>query len=603
MEPVHYLRVLRRRRRLIVALTLLGIAAGLGSYYLADDSGSDDTIYAAIATLEADAASPGEAQQAINWPQLANHADGPDIAERVAERLDADPDELRAQIYPVPNGVLSTLEVSAIGSNPEQVEELAEVWAEQLLGYEDEQAQDQRDREIAVQQETVDDLQERYDNLDAQIDANPGDVLIETQLEQTATEYSAAQSKLDTLRSSPLSTLPLSIEGSPSAAEISSARYLSLLAAAEEQTQSQGKNATASDSARDLQEKASNPGGSSGPGPATRAGVGGMTGLVLGILLVLVLDRLDPRVHTKEDVEEAYDLPVLTEVPALTRAQLRSTDLMSWDQPRSRVTEAYRALRSAVLFSQTSSNGADGAEDGNGASSPEGSNGHHRAKVILVSSPGPSEGKTTVTANLAAVMAEAGLDVLVLNCDFRRPRIHQYFHTPYEPRKVQATQVPGVRLVADVVSEADNANPAEVIRAQEHVIRTARDMVDIIILDTAPLLTTNDASELLSTADSVLMVAQAGRTTHEACFRAGELLERRKANAIGAVVLNVEGTPTSRYYYYYRGSGKYYNDDKDTSSRRRDSEGSSRGADSRERVPSPASGPDPEGRDGDLDFR
>src|SRR5262245_41589071 len=146
MEPAHYLRVLRRRRRLIVALTCLGIAAGLFSFFVTDSSDSDDTIYAAIATLEADAANPKDAQQAVNWPQLAYKADGPDLADRVADRLDGDPDDLRLQVYPVPNPVLSTLEITAIGNDPEQVEELAEVWAEELLAYEDEQAQDQRDR-------------------------------------------------------------------------------------------------------------------------------------------------------------------------------------------------------------------------------------------------------------------------------------------------------------------------------------------------------------------------------------------------------------------------------------------------------------------------
>ena len=72
----------------------------------------------------------------------------------------------------------------------------------------------------------------------------------------------------------------------------------------------------------------------------------------------------------------------------------------------------------------------------------------------MVTSASPGEGKTTTSANLAAVFGEAGSSVLVLNCDFRRPSIHEMFGVPDEPRRVQETAVPGVKVVTNVLADA-----------------------------------------------------------------------------------------------------------------------------------------------------
>jgi Mrp family chromosome partitioning ATPase len=112
--------------------------------------------------------------------------------------------------------------------------------------------------------------------------------------------------------------------------------------------------------------------------------------------------------------------------------------------------------------------------------------------------------------------------------------------------------------VADVVDDANAKNPAAVVEAQRDIIETARGMFDVIVIDTAPLLTTNDAAEILNLADIVLIVARANRTTGEAADRAAELLERRDANAVGAVLVGTQGGRSGRYYYYAQNT--YYDE-------------------------------------------
>ena len=127
----------------------------------------------------------------------------------------------------------------------------------------------------------------------------------------------------------------------------------------------------------------------------------------------------------------------------------------------------------------------------------------------MITSASPGEGKTTTTANLAAVFAEAGSSVLVVNCDFRRPTIHRYFGVEDEPRRVHETGIGGVKIVTNVLSDP-RSNPAQVVAAQRQVVAAARGRFDVILLDTAPLLTANDAVELVSSAD-MLRARGAGR--------------------------------------------------------------------------------------------
>ncbi|HEX5585856.1 MAG TPA: hypothetical protein VFZ17_00975, partial [Acidimicrobiia bacterium] len=288
-------------------------------------------------------------------------------------------------------------------------------------------------------------------------------------------------------------------------------------------------------------------------GPVSRGVLGGILGLFAGFGLALLAERLDRRIRTRQAAEEAFRLPVLAEVPKLDSKEQGAFGIAAHDAPMSAAAEAFRAIRSALLFQHavgtaaTSANG-DGGSGARVAPSFEAE--PTGPIIVMVASASPREGKTTTAANLAAVFAETGSSVLVVNCDFRRPMIHRYLGVQDIPRRVIATRIPGVKAVTNVLDDPD-ANPARVLAEQRRLINAARGQFDVMILDTAPLLSANDAIELVGGADLVLMVARADQSTiHEAGLSI-EMLERVHAPIAGLVLMGTTDSPNS-YYNSYR---------------------------------------------------
>ena len=219
-----------------------------------------------------------------------------------------------------------------------------------------------------------------------------------------------------------------------------------------------------------------------------------------------------------------------------SRARTRPT--IGWSRSPRRCrgfAEAFRSIRTSLVFQQSlsdtaSSASGNGASNGHGPSNgdsarPKGDAGAADPFVVMVTSAAPREGKSTTSANLAVAFAEGGASVLVVNCDFRRPTIHRRFGVFDEPRRVQDTLVPGVKIVTNVLSDPA-ANPSQVVAAQRQVIAAARGRFDVIILDTAPMLTANDAVGIVSAVDLVLLVAQLDMSSSDDARRVIELLAR-----------------------------------------------------------------------------
>lgn len=186
-------------------------------------------------------------------------------------------------------------------------------------------------------------------------------------------------------------------------------------------------------------------------------------------------------------------------------------------------------------------------------------------KTMLVTSAGPGEGKSTVTANLAAAWAQSGARVLLVSCDLRRPTIHRIFGISNTPgltgylaggasveEVIQPTSVPGLDLIA---SGPVPPNPAELLqsKAMGQFLRAVREDYDVVICDGAPVMAVTDAAVVASQTDGTILVVGAGQTPREAAIHAKELLEQAKANILGVVLnkINVRDQK-NRYYYYYR---------------------------------------------------
>jgi capsular exopolysaccharide synthesis family protein len=185
------------------------------------------------------------------------------------------------------------------------------------------------------------------------------------------------------------------------------------------------------------------------------------------------------------------------------------------------------------------------------------------AKTILITSPGPDEGKTTTVANLAAAFAELGQKVIVLSCDFRRPSIHEHFGLINEDglsdalgKEMTGPVLNGnvketfVKNVSVLPSGTASERPGELLSSERMrlALTEARSQADIVLLDSPPLMTAGEATLLIREVDGVLVLCRSGKTTADAAERGAEVLKRLNAPLIGAALTDSEGGVLPYYY-------------------------------------------------------
>jgi capsular exopolysaccharide synthesis family protein len=216
---------------------------------------------------------------------------------------------------------------------------------------------------------------------------------------------------------------------------------------------------------------------------------------------------------------------------------------------KSHVSEAYRTLRTNIQFSSFESD----------------------IKTILVTSSGPSEGKSTTSGNLALTFAQSGKRVLLVDCDLRKPSVHKKFMISNQIG-LSNLLIEGLKLEDVAVKYMDNLqiltsgtippNPAEMLGSKKMMafINEMKSNFDYIILDTPPVIAVTDAQVLSTMADGVLIVICSGEAEKEAAERAKALLLNVKANILGVVLNKVELKSRKGYGYYY-----YYGNDKERS--------------------------------------
>jgi capsular exopolysaccharide synthesis family protein len=213
------------------------------------------------------------------------------------------------------------------------------------------------------------------------------------------------------------------------------------------------------------------------------------------------------------------------------------------DEPRSPVAEAFRALRTSIQFAAVD----------------------NPIRTLLITSAGPKEGKSTVTTNLGAVMAQGGRSTVIVEADLRRPRVHKLLDlkngvglSDYFVRQdlapdemLQDTDVEGLQAIA---SGELPPNPAEVL-GSERMSRLLADLAgrfDVVLVDSSPASVVTDPVVLSEKVDAVLLVVEPGKSELPAAEHAVKALRRAGANVIGVVFNNV---PLKRASYY--GSYKY----------------------------------------------
>ena len=282
------------------------------------------------------------------------------------------------------------------------------------------------------------------------------------------------------------------------------------------------------------------------PRPARSLALGTAVGLVLGAGLALLLDTFDDRIKSREDLEGARrDLPVAGTVPQVPPRTMRQYPIAIAADPPTAAAEAYRSLRTTLQFMVPGD----------------------RTPVLQVTSPAPGDGKTTVVANLAVAMAEAGQRVAVVSCDLRRPRVHAAFGLSNEVgfTSVLLQGIPVAEALQHVAehgqlyvltSGPEVVNPSELLasRRTPQVLAALGREADVVLVDSPPVLPVSDAAVVASMVDATLLVARMNSTTRKALVRSAEILGQVDARVLGTIlngVVHKKGGYEYAYGYSY----------------------------------------------------
>lgn len=289
--------------------------------------------------------------------------------------------------------------------------------------------------------------------------------------------------------------------------------------------------------------------------------VGLAGGLVLGFLCSLLKETLDFSIAGAEELETLVGVPTLAIVPdaasvpkVLSRPRSShphkntvSTTLLR--HPESMLAEAFRALRTSVLLSRP-----DGAH-----------------QLVMVTSANPGEGKTCTAVNLALALAQSGGEVLLIDADFRQPRVARSLNLPNQPGlsdvlareavlKDALLQLPGHDLQV-LVAGSRPPNPADLLssRTMRKLLQELRARFTSVVIDTPPVLVISDANILASQVDAVVLVAESQGTTRAAISRASKIITLAGGRILGTVLNKVDARRDGYYgHYYYRPKYKKY---------------------------------------------
>jgi len=268
-------------------------------------------------------------------------------------------------------------------------------------------------------------------------------------------------------------------------------------------------------------------------------------GLFLAGGAVFAIELFDDTLRDPSDVERITGLPVLG---AISKFDTSQSELVAHISPRTPVAEAFRSIRTNIQFTSVDK----------------------QPRVILVTSPSPSDGKSTVAANLAVVISQSNKKVILTDTDLRRPRVHkvlglsnrhgltELFVQP-EINLEGVVQESGVNNLMIMTSGGIPPNPSELLGTEkmEAIIGKMLEQFDTVIIDSPPVLAVTDASVLVSKVDGVILVVKPGQTKLAAIRQSAHQLERAGANVLGVVLNGIE-LKRSRYYYYYQYRGYYY---------------------------------------------
>lgn len=270
-------------------------------------------------------------------------------------------------------------------------------------------------------------------------------------------------------------------------------------------------------------------------------------GAIAGVALALLAELLDQRLRSADEIKQVVNLPIVGVVPhILTGRSHAERSLVVHAEPMSDVAEAYRTVRTAMYF------GVRG----------------EAIKTLLVTSPAPGDGKTTLAANLACAVAQAGNRVILLDCDFRKPSQHRVFGLDKkiglsnvlagEAKIEDATQKTPIANLCVVPCGPIPANPSEILNSQNFLdlLDQLSAAYDLVLIDSPPVLPVTDSRILAASVDAVVLALRAEKTTRSAAISARDQIQSVGGRILGLVVNDVSRR-RGVYSYYYADEGRY----------------------------------------------
>lgn len=548
----HYAGVIRRRGRWIVLGLAAGLTAGFVSTLFMSKPKPVAVYYKATHTLVLNGSSNGGSSYSLADAALLVH--GQTLLGKVAQKLHLSVNQLGSQVSAIQSTGGNALDVTAISPSAQQAVTLADTSALLLNAAAKQEAADQYRAAVDAANAQLDALTKQQNVLIKQINDNPDQKsLLTAQLNSVENQYSQTYSTLQSLgASAPLVSLSTLRSASPIAINARGYNYrLSQNINWSGQAPGTAQQATTEFNESSFSRPAQ-------IGKTTRIALGGAAGLVLGASSAFLVEAWDDRVRRRERVEDLTGLPVLAEIPKLSREQVRTHSVPIVDMPTGRAAERYRAARTSVLFALQAFDTAGHVHDqetGLPATGLAAADAADRAPVVMVTSPSPSEGKSTSCASLAAAFADNGLRTLVVDGDFRRPAVARFLSPVpnlVDPDMPATTRIDNVDFIA---APRGVDTPADAVYRLRRAINQWQHDYDIVLLDTPPMLTTNDATDLLAAADAVVLVLRAGQTRTGPAERVASVLTRFRADVLGIVLNGCENADMDPYYAYGYGYG------------------------------------------------
>jgi len=507
MNAAALLQALRRFWWLVLSFALLGaiIAAIPEPERKAETSNTTYTAHFSI-LMSTDDVSGFISTPLVNQIQVfATRGEVPKRAALALGKGEGEGPILASQLQVVVDSAAASVDISTSQAKPEEAVGIVNAFGDELVKFMAEHQDDVRTARLDRLLRRQGELEAEIKDLQVQLGRNPDDALVAAKLDSATRQYSIISEQYDTVTADN-ATLTLT--------------PLERGVAIEQTTTERGLAAPRSRTSRGI--------------------LGFIIGLAAGLAVALVLVRIDRRIRSREQAEGIFGSTASVNIPLVAGS---NTGLEVRPENHDLLSDSYRTLRSVVTFSQA---GLPRPKDG------------RKARVTLIISAGPGDGKTSVTANLAAAAAESGKRVVAVNADFRRPTLMGRLAHPAAPplpltvdelieaplrQLLRRTPVPNL-VVLDLSSIV--ASPGSLARTTAQLLPEVAAMCDTVVIDSSPIGLTAEVLDLLPLVDTIVMVIRLNHTMSDAAVHTLELV---RSLTTAKVLLAIVGDNTEATTY------------------------------------------------------